>query len=108
MEVGSSRSSLPCSTRDMLLRACRALSGVRAGTITAAPASASARVVSNPMPAYQPVTIATLPVRSTPFRTCRAVVVGPKPEWIGACLVATPVFGILSAPLVDSMSGWMR
>src|SRR5258705_2046182 len=87
MEPGSSKLSLLCSTDGMLLRAWRALSGVRAGTITVAPAPARARVVSRPMPEYPPVTMATLPLRSMPRSVSRAVVVGPKPEWIGAWLL---------------------
>jgi hypothetical protein len=87
MELGSSKSILPCSTLGIPLRAWRALSGVRAGTTTVAPASVRARVVSRPIPAYPPVTTTTLPRRSMPASTSRAVVVGPKPECIGVCLL---------------------
>ena len=50
-DCGSIKSRLSISTRSMPVSAARALSGVRAGTITVAPAAASVRVVSSPMPA---------------------------------------------------------
>ena len=48
--------------------------GVAAAMVTSAPASASARAVSIPMPEAPPVTTARRPVRSTPARTSDAVV----------------------------------
>ena len=46
----------------------------RTASVTSAPAPASARAVSMPMPEAPPVTIARLPVRSTPSTTSAAVV----------------------------------
>ena len=50
IELGSARSRLSSSTRSMPLSAARAFAGVRAGTITVAPAAARTRVVSRPTP----------------------------------------------------------
>ena len=54
--------------------------------------AASTRVVSKPMPAYPPVTMATLPERSALCSVSRAVVAGPKPERIGVCLLGIGCF----------------
>ena len=72
--------------RDRRTRCCRTAS------VTDAPAAASARAVSTPIPDEAPVTIAVLPVRSTPcddvgcrrFETERcgdAVTHGDRPRW---------------------------
>jgi len=65
------------STRAMPASAARALSGVRAGTITVAPADERARVVSSPTPAYPPVTTAVTPSSLRLPITSRAVVCAP-------------------------------
>jgi len=46
--------------------------------VTAAPARANARAVSTPIPDPAPVTIARLPVRSTPATTSAAVESNPN------------------------------
>ena len=57
----------------------------RAGTITRAPAEESARVVSRPIPADPPVTMAVLPRRSWPRMTSAAVEDALKSDLMGAC-----------------------
>src|SRR5439155_652005 len=79
-EGGSNRSSASTSTRAMPPSAARALSSVRAPTITVVPAPDSARVVSRPIPACPPVTMAMTPLRSRCPTASRAVVSSPKPE----------------------------
>src|SRR5215469_10089155 len=51
---------------------------LRTASVTLAPAVASARAVSTPIPLAPPVTIARLPPRSTPATTSMAVVVAPN------------------------------
>src|SRR4051812_33478790 len=51
---------------------------LRTASVTDAPAAASARAVSTPIPDEAPVTIAVLPVRSTPAMTSAAVDSGPN------------------------------
>src|SRR3954463_13108290 len=51
---------------------------LRTASVTDAPAAASARAVSTPIPEEAPVTIAVLPVRSTPAMTSAAVESGPN------------------------------
>ena len=55
----------------------------RTARVTSAPAPASARAVSTPMPDAPPVTIARRPVRSTPATTSAAVDSKPKGVVIG-------------------------
>ncbi len=50
----------------------------RTASVTDAPAAASARAVSTPMPDEAPVTIAVLPARSTPSMTSAAVDSNPN------------------------------
>ncbi len=50
IDAGSAKSRPSNSTRSSPARDARAFSAVRAGTITAAPADARARVVSSPTP----------------------------------------------------------
>lgn len=59
----------------------------RAGTMTCAPAPASARVTSRPSPEYPPVTRAVVPVRSISARTSTAVLWAPKPAPSSRCSV---------------------
>ena len=80
IEAGSKRSSASTSTRAIPASAARALSSVRAPTITVVPAPDSARVVSRPIPACPPVTMAMTPLRSRCPTASRAVVSSPKPE----------------------------
>src|SRR5688572_8613737 len=72
----------------------RARSTSRAGTMIRAPAEASVRAVSRPRPEQPPVTIATLPTRSTPLMMSTVVEARLKPEPMGACaaLIAIPPF----------------
>src|SRR6202166_3484068 len=58
--------------QDFLLSG-RAASGRRTASVISAPASASVRTVSMPIPAAPPVTMTRLPVRSTPAATSVAV-----------------------------------
>jgi len=53
-------------------------SAFRTASVTSAPAAASARAVSTPIPDEPPVTIARLPVKSTPLTTSVAVDSEPK------------------------------
>src|SRR3954463_6250655 len=82
--IRSLRSMTPTSTLSFLV-----LSRISAATrspyvvlrtarVTDAPAAASARAVSTPIPDEAPVTIAVLPVRSTPATTSAAVDSGPN------------------------------
>ena len=73
------------SRRVRSLRARYAFSStVRAGTITVAPASESTRVVSRPMPAYPPVTIAVMRLSLRLPSTSRAVDFALNPERSGS------------------------
>src|ERR1700754_3343660 len=65
-------------------------SGLRTASVTAAPASASARAVSTPIPDDAPVTMARLPDRSTPAMTSAAVDVNPKGVLIKSALMSVP------------------
>ena len=86
--------------------ASRAASGRRAGIITAAPAPASARVASSPMPEYPPVTTQNMPDRSMPARTSAAVLSWPKPEPMGCCGV---VIHDKLLPALDTVPpGWLH
>ena len=67
----------PAAARISAATACPA-SGLRTASVTTAPASASARAVSTPMPDVAPVTMACLPIRSTPLRTWSAVELKPN------------------------------
>jgi hypothetical protein len=51
----------------------------RTASVTSAPALASARAVSTPMPDEAPVTMARVPARSMPSMTCAAVDSKPNP-----------------------------
>jgi hypothetical protein len=55
-----------------------AASGRRTASVTAAPADASVRAVSMPIPEAPPVTRARFPTRSTPRTTSAAVVANPN------------------------------
>ena len=54
----------------------------RTARVTSAPAAASARAVSIPMPEEPPVTIARLPLRSMPATTSAAVESNPNGVWM--------------------------
>ncbi len=56
---------------------------LRTASVTDAPAAASARAVSTPIPDDAPVTMALLPVRSTPAMTSAAVDANPNGVVIG-------------------------
>jgi hypothetical protein len=56
-----------------------------AGTITVAPAAASTFVVSKPIPAFPPVTMAIFPVRLMPLITSDAVDLTLNPDPTGCC-----------------------
>ena len=80
----SLRSMTPTSTRPVP-RAVADLAGdavacelFRTASVTDAPAAANARAVSTPIPDEAPVTIAVLPVRSTPSMTSAAVDSNPN------------------------------
>ena len=64
----------------MSVAAAWARSGLRAAMTTSAPASASARAVSMPMPVAAPVTMARVPRKSWPAATSLAVLKAPKGE----------------------------
>ncbi len=68
-----STASLPVDLR-MSSAAASALARERTGRMTRAPADASARAVSIPMPEEPPVTMAVLPFRSIPLTTSPACV----------------------------------
>src|SRR5262249_15888232 len=91
MELGSARSSGHTSTLLTPASARSAFPVSRAPTMTCAPAAASTRAVSGPMPDDPPVTTAVLPLRLTPAATSRAVVVGPNPVRRGFCSVSSIV-----------------
>ena len=66
----------------------------RTASVTDAPAAASARAVSTPMPEEAPVTIADLPDRSTPAMTSAAVDSNPKGVRTGSFMAkSTDVVG---------------
>src|SRR5689334_22749737 len=66
------------------------VSVLRTANVTAAPASASARAVSTPIPDDAPVTMARLPDRSTPAMTSAAVDVNPKGVVINFAPISVP------------------
>jgi len=63
-------------------------SASRTASVTSAPALASARAVSTPMPDEPPVTIARLPESSMPSITSAAAEANPKRVWIRVEVVA--------------------
>src|SRR6201991_52961 len=92
----SDRSSAPTVTAPLpvlsrISAATRSPASVlRTASVTAAPASASARAVSTPIPDDAPVTMARLPDRSTPARTSAAVDSKPKGVLIKSMLTSVP------------------